>query len=82
MAEQFAFEQFVRDASEVDRDERLFSTAGLFVKRIGDQVFPCSVLSLQQDSGIRVFQLFKRLEHVLHSCRFADHLYFRLCRSG
>ena len=47
---------------------------------IGDQVFSRPVLALQKNVGIRVLQLFYRLEYLFHGGRFADHFQLRLCR--
>ena len=79
VSEQFAFEQVVRDTSQVDRDKCLLVARRLFVKRIGDQVFSRPVLALQQDIGIRMFQLLQCPEYLFHHRRFADHLYLQLC---
>ena len=48
MAEEFAFQKIVRDGTAIQLDERIFSPFTGIVYRIGDQLFTCSALSLNQ----------------------------------
>src|SRR5450755_41591 len=81
VAEQFAFEQSLRNGGAVDGDEWFGLADALVVQGFGDQVFAGAVFAFEQDrSGLAGGHPAHEVERRPHQRRFGDD--FALLRSG
>ncbi len=73
MAEQFAFQQVLRDGGAVDRDEGAGGALGLGVQVAGDDFLAHAALAGDQDRGVGGGHLVGHGDHRLHGRVAGDH---------
>ena len=72
VAEELALDQLLWDRRAVDLDERALDAIGVVVNRVGDQLFTCAVLALDQDVGVALGNGIDQLEELAHLLALAD----------